>query len=324
MSAPNSPATKHASASEISLNQVIFPRDTNSLGMATAGVILKMIDIAASLAASRHCGKKIVTASLDRMDFINHAYLWELVTTRCRLTRTWRTSMEVEVSVRADSIRTDEGREVAKGYLVFVALDDETFTPTQTVGLTIESPGEIQLAQEADLRKKSRDAEKALLLDREQTRIQPNEVSTTMTRVMTPDDANIHDRVFGGAILELIHKAAERAATDHTGGPVISVRQDRMAFENSAFIGESVTARAIITRSWKTSMEIQVDVTAGGTAQAPLRTIASSYMVFVAQDSSGKPTAVTAFSPASPLQERRWHEAEVRRSIRMLERHSPA
>lgn len=308
--------------STITLSQVIFPKETNDLGMATAGTILKAIDITASLTAGKHSHLNIVTASLDRMDFIAHAYRWELIETTCRLTRVWNTSMEIEVIVEAENTRAVDvkRRKIAQGYLVFVALDDQ-FNPFPIPALALKSDHELRRSEEADLRKANRSKEKAQLAKRHLTAIAPDEFSEDVLRTMTPDDANIHHNVFGGVILELIHQAGEKAAFRHVNGPVISVRQDRMSFDQPAYIGEEVKAQAVVTRTWNTSMEVQVDVIARDYKTGETRQVARSYLVFIAQDpKTGDPKPAKPFEPKTERQQQRWTEAGVRRAIRLEER----
>lgn len=296
--------------SAITLAQVVFPHDTNELGLATAGMILKTIDIAASLTAGKHTRHKVVTASLDRMDFLHPAKLWELVSTHCRPTKTWHSSLEVAVTVEAENVSQGEKRLIASGYLVFVALDDGTLKPTEIYPLR-DSP----LAEAAEIRKQSRLAEL-----NENLPIEETDNPETVKRTMTPDDANIHQKVFGGAILEMIHQAAEKAAERQANGPVIAVRQDRMSFEKSAYIGEEVRAEAILTRTWHSAMELQVEVTAKDHKTGEERRVAFSYLVFIAQDATGHPKPVLPFTPTTALQQKRWEEAAMRQATRLSER----
>lgn len=311
---------KRVAESIITLSQVIFPRDTNELGLATAGVILKTIDIAASLATAKHSGKKIVTASLDRMDFIHPAKIWELVTTTSFLTRTWTTSMETQVVVQAENIRTGEKRRVASGYLVFVGMEGEPLKPSPVPPLWLETPEEVQRAQEAEIRRASRLAEATHMGERALTAIDDSDVPEVVKRTMTPDDSNIHQNVFGGIILELVHQAGSKAAFHHAKAPVIAVRQDRMSFEQPAYIGEEVKAKAVITRTWHTSLEVQVDVIARDHKTQEQRNVASSFLVFVAQDPQGHPKSVPAFTPRTAKQQLRWEQAEQRQRTRLQER----
>ena len=319
---PPQPDAKTVQDSEMVLAQVIFPKDTNEVGLATAGVILRGIDVAASLTAGKHSGKKVVTASLDRMDFVHPAYLWELVTTRCIMIQAWTSSMEVQVSVMAENTRTGEQRQVALAYLVFVGLDDETFKPTRIPKLTLLTDAEHQRAEAAEQRKQNRLLEQNQLGHRDETQIDDSDQPQQVVRSMTPDDSNIHHNVFGGVILSLIHQAGEKAAFRHVNGPVISVRQDRMSFEKPAYIGEEVRAQAVVTRTWKTSMEVQVDVIAMDYKTQETRKVASSYLVFVGQDPQGHPRPIPGFEPKTEKQHQRWQEAEIRREIRIAERNS--
>lgn len=311
---------RKVSDSQVTLSQVIFPSETTMLGLAKAGIILKTVDVAASLTASKHCHKRIVTASLDRMDFINPAFRWEMVSTTCRLTKVWRSSMEIEVRVTAENTYTGESRQVAIGYLVFVALDPETFQPVPVPPLQLDTPEERKRAEEAEVRKKSRLEEEAQAKDREQILIHPSDLPEVVTRTMTPDDSNLYQNVFGGVILELIHQAGEKAAFRYAGGPVIAVRQDRMSFEKPAYIGEEVIAQAVITRTWSSSMEIQTDVIARDYKTNEQRRIASSYLVFVAQDPKGCPRPVPPFKSQTDRQRLRWEKAGLRHAVRLSER----
>ena len=231
--------------------------------------------------------------------------------------------MEVEVTVDAESLRDDEMRRLAKGYLVFVALDPETLKPIPIAPLITEMPEECERAKAAEHRKENRIAEKAQEAQWRETAIDESDNPATVQRTMTPDDANIHQNIFGGVILELIHTAAEKVAFGFAKSPVIAVRQDRMSFEQPAYIGEEVKAQAVITRTWRTSMEIQVDVVARDHKTQEQRKVASSFMVFVAQNTAGLPTLVPLFVPQTEKQILRWEQADLRRAVRLQERKVP-
>lgn len=300
------------------LNQIIYPRHTNELGLAKAGPILKLVDVAGSLTAYRHSQCGVVTACLDYMNFLKSASVWDIATAQCRITKVWKTSMEVEVTVTSQNVRSAEEHLLAKGYLVFVAMDDH-MKPTNVEPLTLSNPDDQLLAVDAEVRKQSRLQESLVRQQREATRLVSSDHATIVTHRMTQDDSNIHNKVFGGAILELIHEAGSKAAHDHAQGPVITVRQDRMSFEESASIGDMVKAYAMVTRTWNSSIEVQVEVLATSPRSKKKRLIASSFMVFVAQDPAGKPRKIPAFKPQTARQQQRFEEADLRRQTRMLD-----
>jgi acyl-CoA hydrolase len=95
------------------------------MGNIHGGVIMKLADQAAAAAAIRHAGRICVTASVDRLDFLNAVHVGSLVTLKSSVNYVHRTSMEVGVRIEAENMATGEVKHVASAYLIFVALDDE-------------------------------------------------------------------------------------------------------------------------------------------------------------------------------------------------------
>ena len=57
---------------------MILPNDANPLGTAGGGKIMHLIDIAAAIAAHRHCRRQVVTASFDEVDFLHPVRVGDL------------------------------------------------------------------------------------------------------------------------------------------------------------------------------------------------------------------------------------------------------
>jgi acyl-CoA hydrolase len=98
--------------------------DSNARGNVHGGVIMRMVDESAAIVAIKHSHRGVVTARIDRMDFIAPVFVGEVVTVYCALNYVGRTSMEVGVEVTAEKPRTGEIRKVVSSQLVFVAMDD--------------------------------------------------------------------------------------------------------------------------------------------------------------------------------------------------------
>ena len=81
------------------------------------------IDLAADIAASRHAGHVVVTASMDRLELLHPVQVGEVVRLEARLNWVGRTSMEVEVRVDTENMETGEVRKTSTAFLTFVALD---------------------------------------------------------------------------------------------------------------------------------------------------------------------------------------------------------
>jgi acyl-CoA hydrolase len=127
------------------------------------GVVMKMCDEVAAIAAIRHCGRRVVTAGVDRMTFVDPINVGELLACRATVNAAWRTSMEVGVRVEAENPRTGEARHTSAAYLTMVALDDEG-KPVAVPPLIAETEDERRREREAELRRANRLAERDQIL----------------------------------------------------------------------------------------------------------------------------------------------------------------
>lgn len=137
--------------------------DANTAGYVHGGMIMRLCDEVAGIAAIRHCGVRVVTAGVDRMTFLYPVHVGQLVTVRATVNAAWRTSMEVGVRVESEHVRTGEVVHTSAAYLTMVALDDEG-RPTPVPPLAPDTPEEHRREQEAQLRRNNRLAEREAIL----------------------------------------------------------------------------------------------------------------------------------------------------------------
>ena len=83
-------------------------QDANTAGFVHGGMVMKTCDEAAAIAAIRHCGRRVVTAGIDRMTFTEPVHVGELLTCLASVNAAWHTSMEVGVRVEAEDPRTGD------------------------------------------------------------------------------------------------------------------------------------------------------------------------------------------------------------------------
>lgn len=102
----------------------MMPHMANNLGNVFGGVILSLVDRAASVAAMRHAGQPCVTVSMDRVEFLEPIHLGELVTAQASVNYVGRTSMEVGVRIEAENLFSGERRHTNSCYVTFVAIDE--------------------------------------------------------------------------------------------------------------------------------------------------------------------------------------------------------
>jgi len=107
------------------ISHVMMPFHANTAGNVHGGHIMKFIDDAAYVIATRHARRNTVTASIDRLDFHRPVHVGDLLTLKASLNDTGRSSMEIGVRVEAEDLQSGEVRHIASAYLTFVALDDQ-------------------------------------------------------------------------------------------------------------------------------------------------------------------------------------------------------
>jgi acyl-CoA hydrolase len=150
---------KQVRDSSVVMAQMMIPQDANPAGNVHGGAVVKLIDEAAGVVASRHARSNVVTASIDRMEFHTPVFVGDLLIVTAGLNLVGRTSMEIGVRVEAENLITGEVRHAATAYLTYVALDAQG-RPRAVPTLIIETGEEKRRNGEAARRRETRLAEK--------------------------------------------------------------------------------------------------------------------------------------------------------------------
>ncbi|HEX9951778.1 MAG TPA: acyl-CoA thioesterase [Rubricoccaceae bacterium] len=112
------------SASACLTTELVLPNDTNTLGNLMGGRLLHLMDVCAAISAQRHATRTVVTASVDSVDFRGAIRLGEVVVIEAVVNRAFTTSMEVGLTVYAESPATGGPRRLCNtAYYTFVAVD---------------------------------------------------------------------------------------------------------------------------------------------------------------------------------------------------------
>lgn len=137
-----------------------------------------------------------------------------------------------------------------------------------------------------------------------------------MTVLVTPDMSNFGGKMHGGELLKLLDKAAYTCAMRYCGTYVVTLSVDKVLFKEPVAIGELVSLKAAVNYTGRTSMEVGIRVVAENLETGSVRHTNSCYFTMVAVDKQGTPTQVPPFTPSTEIEQRRWIEAEQRRSQR--------
>jgi len=149
------PAPRAVRESRVEMLELMFPNDANPLGSVMGGRVMHFIDVAAAVAASRHCHRPCVTASVDHIDFRSPVKVGDLLVLKASVNYTGRTSLEVGVRVEVENRRTGERRHTSSAYLTFVCLDDAG-RPASVPPLIAETEEEKRRFKEAGKRREAR------------------------------------------------------------------------------------------------------------------------------------------------------------------------
>lgn len=117
---------KKASESLVMMTELVLPNDTNTFGNLMGGRLMYWMDIASALAAMKHCGSPVVTASVDNISFENPIKLGNVVHIEAKVTRAFNSSMEVHMKVWGEDAINQYKYKSNEAYFTFVALDTDS------------------------------------------------------------------------------------------------------------------------------------------------------------------------------------------------------
>jgi acyl-CoA hydrolase len=146
----------------------------------------------------------------------------------------------------------------------------------------------------------------------------PSESLTILTDLVLPSETNPLNNLFGGELLARMDRAASIAARRHSRRIAVTASVNHVAFNKSIALGSVVTVEAKVSRSFRTSMEIFIDVWIED-RESGLRTKANEAIyTFVAVDEFGGPVQVPEIIPITDLEKERFDAALRRKQLSLV------
>jgi acyl-CoA hydrolase len=143
---------------------------------------------------------------------------------------------------------------------------------------------------------------------------------TEMTEYVLPQHANALGNVFGGQIMAWVDLCAAICAQRHSGCMAVTAFVDDLKFQKPVRVGEVVRLRAMVTATFRTSMEIEVVVEGENSRTQERWPCVDARVTFVAIDDQGKPTPIPALAITDEAVRRSQAEGEMRRQARLAKR----
>lgn len=135
--------------------KLVLPPDTNHLGTIFGGTVLSHIDEIAAISAMKHSKCVVVTASIDRVNFVSSAKVGDILYLEAAVVYTGRTSMEVYVKVECENLHTGIRKITTTSVLTMVAIN-ENGVPVPIPSVIPVTEEELNLHKDAQERRSQR------------------------------------------------------------------------------------------------------------------------------------------------------------------------
>jgi acyl-CoA hydrolase len=147
---PKSPAS-----SVTEMTEYVLPQHATVFGTVFGGQIMAWVDICAAICAQRHAGRPCVTAFVDDLLFRSPVHVGQVVRLRGQVVATFRTSMEIEVTVDGEDTVTGAVWPTVECFVTMVAMSDDR-RPTPVPPLLLESDAHHKAQATAAQRRQQR------------------------------------------------------------------------------------------------------------------------------------------------------------------------
>ncbi|MCH8534593.1 MAG: acyl-CoA thioesterase [Flavobacteriaceae bacterium] len=146
----------------------------------------------------------------------------------------------------------------------------------------------------------------------------PEDSKTTLTDLVLPGETNPLNNLFGGELLARMDRAASIAARRHSRRIVVTASVNHVAFNKAVPLGSVVTVEAKVSRAFKTSMEIFIDVWIEDRESGRRTKANEAIYTFVAVDDTGNPVPISQIEPQSKLEKDRFAAALRRKQLSLV------
>ena len=146
----------------------------------------------------------------------------------------------------------------------------------------------------------------------------PKDSKTVMTDMVLPGETNPLNNLFGGELLARMDRAASIAARRHSRRITVTASVNHVAFNRNVPLGSVVTIEAALSRAFRTSMEVYIDVWMEDRFTGERSKANEAIYTFVAVDDTGKPTEVPEVIPETDLEKERYAGALRRKQLSLV------
>ena len=148
-----------------------------------------------------------------------------------------------------------------------------------------------------------------------------DESATEMVQVVLPNDANPLGFILGGTVMHLIDIAGAIASHRHTRSRVVTAAVDDLQFLHPIKVGDLIILKSRVTCTFKTSLEVQVDVYSEEALTGTRLLTSRAFLTFVAVSGTGDRMLVPPIIVDTDRARQICEEAHARREQRLRKKH---
>jgi acyl-CoA hydrolase len=146
----------------------------------------------------------------------------------------------------------------------------------------------------------------------------PSDSKTVVTDMVLPGETNAINTLFGGELLARMDRAASITSQRHSERVVVTASVNHVAFNHAIPRGSIVTIEAKVSRAFKTSMEVYLDVWyTDNNFNKPIKANEAIF-TFVAVDENRRPVEIPELIPESEQEIKRYQGALRRRQLSLV------
>jgi acyl-CoA hydrolase len=139
-----------------------------------------------------------------------------------------------------------------------------------------------------------------------------------LTEIVFPNDTNTLGNLMGGRLLHWMDIAAAISAHRHCHRIVVTASVNNVSFNQPIKLGEIITLKAQVSRSFSSSMEVFIDVWVEDNIRGKKTKCNEAIYTFVAVDQLGNPINVPPLIPETEEEKQRFEGALRRRQLSLI------
>ncbi|EDV23232.1 Cytosolic acyl coenzyme A thioester hydrolase [Trichoplax sp. H2] len=334
------------------LSRMMMPDDANGLGNVHGGEVLKLMEEAGHIVATRHCNagnynnscspRVAVLARVEQMDFLKPMFISEVAHVTAEITYVSQQSIEVKINVYAENILKNDQRFTNRGILWYVAVKavaSTEYAVSTVPPLTYKDPQDEEDGRKRfEFQKRDRQASKELYKLYESGQPLVNDWNgsgivadstekytvkrsqSTLIHSILPSDCYSSKFSTGGSVMKLMDTAGALSAIRHSKTPCVTASIDAINFHHPMRQSNVITISGRVTFTSAKSMEVEVIVITEDLSTGKKHFSCSAFFNFVSVDSSGRVLPVPPLVLKTDSEKKRFESGKQRYSARKQRR----